>query len=88
MTGAPGAAGSATGNRVPGAAGTAGAAGAMGPGAGMAGGQGNMQRMAPLTLENYRVRDLWDHKDLTLKETSMYIEIPPHAVKVYRFIRK
>jgi alpha-galactosidase len=80
--GAPGSAGATTGNRVPGAAGTTGAAGAMGPGA------GNMQRMTPLTLDNYRIRDLWEHKDLTLKETSMYIEIPPHAVKVYRFIRK
>jgi alpha-galactosidase len=41
-----------------------------------------------LKLENYTVRDLWDHKDLPLKETSMYIDMPPHSVKVYRYIRK
>jgi alpha-galactosidase len=51
-------------------------------------GFGGQFRMTPMTLENYRVRDLWDHKDLTLKETSMYVEILPHSVKVYRFIRK
>jgi alpha-galactosidase len=45
-------------------------------------------RPQPLTLENYIVRDLWDHKDLTLKETSVYVELLPHTVKVYRFIRK
>ena len=42
----------------------------------------------PMKLENYTVRDLWDHKDLLLKESSMYIELLPHTVKVYRFIRK
>jgi hypothetical protein len=73
--------GAAAGNRAPGATATTGPRPAAGP-------QGNMQRMTPLTLENYRVRDLWDHKDLTLKETSMYVEILPHAAKVYRFIRK
>jgi alpha-galactosidase len=41
-----------------------------------------------LKLEDYRVRDLWDHKDLILKEPSMYIELIPHSVKVYRFIKK
>jgi alpha-galactosidase len=43
---------------------------------------------APLQIENCRIRDLWEHKDLTLKETSVYIDLPPHSVKVYRFIRK
>ncbi len=42
----------------------------------------------PMNLDNYKVRDLWEHKDLSLKETSVYIDIPPHAVKVYRFIKK
>jgi alpha-galactosidase len=45
-------------------------------------------RQAPLTLDNYRVRDLWEHKDLVLKETSIYIDLVPHSVKLYRFIRK
>jgi alpha-galactosidase len=40
------------------------------------------------TLENYRIRDVWEHKDINLKETSMYIELPPHSVKVFRFIKK
>jgi alpha-galactosidase len=43
---------------------------------------------SPLKLENYTVRDLWDHKDLVLKESSMYVELLPHSVKVYRFIKK
>lgn len=51
-------------------------------------GPGGQFRMTPLTIDNYTVRDLWDHKDLTLKETSMYVDILPHSVKVYRFIRK
>jgi alpha-galactosidase len=42
----------------------------------------------PLKLENYIVRDLWDHKDLPLKESSMFIDLLPHTVKVYRFIKK
>ena len=43
---------------------------------------------APLTLKDYTVRDVWEHKDLTLKETSVYVEMLPHSVKVYRFVRK
>ncbi|MGA2407394.1 MAG: glycoside hydrolase family 27 protein [Bacteroidales bacterium] len=43
---------------------------------------------SPLKLENFTVRDLWDHKDLMLRESSMYIDLLPHTVKVYRFIKK
>jgi alpha-galactosidase len=53
-----------------------------------AGGGGRPGSMTPLTIDNYRVRDLWEHKDITLKETSLYIELAPHSVKLYRFIRK
>jgi alpha-galactosidase len=42
----------------------------------------------PLKLENFTVRDLWEHKDLVLKESSAYIDILPHSVKVYRFVKK
>jgi alpha-galactosidase len=42
----------------------------------------------PMNLDNYKVRDLWEHKDLSLKETSVYVDLPPHTVKVYRFIKK
>jgi alpha-galactosidase len=50
-----------------------------------AGGRG---RAISLNIENFNVRDLWEHKDLTLKETSIYIDLVPHSVKVYRFIKK
>jgi len=40
------------------------------------------------SISNFRVRDLWEHKDLPIKGTSMYVDLLPHAVKVYRFIKK
>lgn len=39
-------------------------------------------------LSNYRVRDLWEHKDLTMKTNSIYMDLLPHSVKVYRLIKK
>ena len=52
-------------------------------------GTGRRQRGAVLpTLNDYTVRDLWDHKDLTLKEPAMYIDLLPHTVKLYRFLKK
>ena len=66
--------------------GTPGAAPAQ-PGPGTAGGFGPRNR-APLTINNLIVRDLWDHKDLELKETAAYVDLPPHSVKVYKLIRK
>ncbi|MCX6260657.1 MAG: hypothetical protein NTY95_07450, partial [Bacteroidia bacterium] len=57
--------------------------GGMGPG-----GPGGQRGFTPMTLENYKIRDVWEHKDLVLKETSMYVELLPHSVKVYRFVRK
>jgi alpha-galactosidase len=42
----------------------------------------------PLPIENYRVRDLWEHKDLVLKETAVYTDLAPHTVKAYRLIKK
>lgn len=94
MPGAPGAApagapgaGAArpatTGAQTTGAAPTTGAAA---PPAGFAG-MGPRGGAAP-KLEDYIVRDLWDHKDLVLKETSVYVDMLPHSVKVYRFIKK
>ncbi|HEX2968253.1 MAG TPA: glycoside hydrolase family 27 protein [Bacteroidales bacterium] len=49
---------------------------------------GGFQRMPQMKLEDYRIRDVWEHKDVPLKETSMYVDLPPHSVKVYRFVRK
>jgi len=77
IPGAPGAPGAAA---APGAPGVPAAPASAGP-AGQRGGP-------PLTLADYRVRDLWEQKDLVLKETSTYVDMPPHSVKVYRFIRK
>ena len=51
-------------------------------------GRGGGGNRAPLKLEDYTVRDLWEHKDITLKETSVYVDLLPHTVKVYRFIKK
>lgn len=95
--GVPGAAGTAgaagaasrpatAGSTTPAGAAPAGMPPAGAPPAGF-GGQGP-RGGTPLKLADYRVRDLWDHKDLELKETSMYIDMAPHSVKVYRFIRK
>jgi alpha-galactosidase len=39
-------------------------------------------------LEDYKVRDLWEHKELKLDKSPMYIKIPPHSVKVYHFIKQ
>ena len=87
--GVPGAPGAAGAQRAPGGQGAPGGAPAT-AGAAAPGGPGPMgQRgFTPLTLADYRIRDLWEHKDLTLKETSLYVDLIPHSVKVYRFIRK
>lgn len=39
-------------------------------------------------LEDYNVRDLWEHKELKLDKSMVYIKMPPHSVKVYRFVKK
>jgi alpha-galactosidase len=87
MPGTQGAAGTQRAQGVPGSLGVPvaapGAPGGMGPG-----GPGGQRGFTPLTLDNYRVRDVWEHKDLVLKETSMYVDMLPHSVKVYRFVRK
>ena len=88
-TGAPGAQGVPSG--MPGTPPSTGTAqpGAMGGSVGISPqGFGGQRARTPMTLENFTVRDLWEHKDLVLKETSMYVEMVPHSVKVYRFIRK
>jgi hypothetical protein len=56
-------------------------------GFGMQGPGGPGGRMT-LTLENYRIRDVWENKDLVMKEPSFYVDMVPHSVKVFRFIRK
>lgn len=51
-------------------------------------GRGAGGNRAPLKLEDFIVKDLWEHKDVTLKEPAIYIDLLPHTVKVYRFVRK
>ena len=85
-TSVPGAPGAPARPGTPGAAGVPAAGGQ--PPAGMPAGAGGQRGFTQMTLDNYTVRDLWEHKDLTLKEKSVYIELPPHSVKVYRFVRK
>jgi len=79
MPGAPG---------IPGGQAAPGAPGAPGAPANPAQAGQARPRFVQLTLNDYRIRDIWEHKDLTLKETSMYVDMPPHSVKVYRFIKK
>jgi len=46
------------------------------------------ENLEPYKLEDYKVRDLWGHKELSMKESSSHIDMPPHSVKVYRYMRK
>ncbi len=45
-------------------------------------------RLDPYNLNDYKIRDLWSHKDVKLQGNTMEIELPPHSVKVFRFILK
>jgi len=84
--GMPGAPAMPGGQAAPGAPGVPGAPAVQ---AGMPAGTGQARpRFVQLTINDYKIRDVWEHKDLILKETSMYVDMPPHSVKVYRFIRK
>jgi alpha-galactosidase len=42
----------------------------------------------PYKLENYIVRDLWEHKEVIPDKSTIFIKIPPHSVKVFRFNKK
>jgi alpha-galactosidase len=39
-------------------------------------------------LEDYKVRDLWEHKEVKMDKPVVFMEIPPHSVKVFRFSKK
>jgi alpha-galactosidase len=39
-------------------------------------------------LEDYKVRDLWEHKELKPESSIFNIKLPPHSVKVYRLMKK
>ncbi len=40
-----------------------------------------------ISLKDFKIRDLWEHKDVTLKDPATYVELDPHTVKVYRLIK-
>ncbi len=42
----------------------------------------------PYKLEDYKLRDLWEHKDVSLEKSTVFVKMPPHSVKVYRFLKK
>lgn len=42
----------------------------------------------PYKMEDYNVRDLWEHKDIPVEKNMVYMTLPPHSVKVYRFSKK
>jgi len=42
----------------------------------------------PYKLEDYKLRDLWEHKEVSLEKSTVFVKLPPHSVKVYRFIKK
>lgn len=39
-------------------------------------------------LVDFKVRDLWEHKDVKLDKSTLNYKMPPHSVKVFRFIKK
>jgi alpha-galactosidase len=42
----------------------------------------------PYEMKNYYLKDLWEHKNVNTEENTMSVTLPPHSVKVYRFIKK
>jgi len=42
----------------------------------------------PFSLNNYRVRDLWEHEEISVRNGTQVIEMSPHTVKMYRFIKR
>ena len=45
-------------------------------------------KLEPYKLEDYKLRDLWEHRDLSMKKSTIYVEMLPHSVKVFRYIQK
>ncbi len=42
----------------------------------------------PYKLVEYKVRDLWLHKEISMEKPVLNITLAPHTVKVFRFIKK
>lgn len=43
-------------------------------------------KISPGDLKNYTIRDVWEHRDVKQGKDVSLVEMPPHSVKVYRFI--
>jgi alpha-galactosidase len=39
-------------------------------------------------FNDYVVRDLWEHQTVKLDNSTIFVKMRPHSVKVYRFVRK
>lgn len=42
----------------------------------------------PYNPEDYKVRDVWEQKEVKTDKNIIMVKMPPHSVKVYRFIKK
>jgi alpha-galactosidase len=42
----------------------------------------------PYNMEDYKVRDVWGQKEVKTDKNIILVKMPPHSVKVYRFIKK
>ena len=42
----------------------------------------------PYKMQDYKVHDLWEHNELKTDKNIIMVKMPPHSVKVYRFIKK
>ena len=42
----------------------------------------------PYKIEDYKLRDLWEHKEVNLEKSTVFVKMAPHSVKVYRFLKK
>ncbi|MCK3685565.1 glycoside hydrolase family 27 protein [Maribellus sp. YY47] len=42
----------------------------------------------PYNLEDYNVRDVWEQKEVKTDKSIIMVKMPPHSVKVYRFLKK
>lgn len=41
----------------------------------------------PYEIQDYTMRDLWQHENIKPQGNTMKVEMPPHSVKVYRFFK-
>jgi len=42
----------------------------------------------PYKMEDYIVRDLWEHKNINIEKGTLFLKIPPHSVKSYKYIKR